>query len=291
MENIATPEKQPATSQPQQFSPTPTQPSPNITIPVPPQQPQSTQPTSTSPVPSFSTFFPNFDNNQPTSTQTTSLQHPTTTQTVNLQQSSPYVRIIPDDTPSPIQTQAPNATSIQQATRPVISQQSQPMPNLYRSTIYDQGNNSGDFMVVDYAPSLTYEQPQVVLGRPFLYTTNAQIDCRSGMVTMSYKNRKLYFNVFLKTISYDPVNDACHTVATNEHDSSVTKDRLEASGYRVKKSSVRRPFGGGKPPDGGSGWGNETVVNPNQSETVTLPKRWMDMYGETCEGKRAAEPP
>ncbi|XP_022020241.1 putative uncharacterized protein DDB_G0290521 [Helianthus annuus] len=110
MENLATPEKQPATSQPQQFSPTPTQPSPNTTIPVPPQQPQSTQPTSTSPVPSFSTFFPNFDNNEPTSTQTTSLQHPTTNQTVNLQQSSPYVRIIPDDTPSPIQTQAPNAT-------------------------------------------------------------------------------------------------------------------------------------------------------------------------------------
>ncbi|XP_021971986.1 putative uncharacterized protein DDB_G0290521 [Helianthus annuus] len=144
MENLATPEKQPATSQPQQFSPTPTQPSPNTTIPIPPPT-QSTQPTSTSPVPSFSTFFPNFDNNQPASTQTTSLQHPTTTQTVNLQQSSPYVRIIPDDTPSPIQTQAPNATSIPQATRPVISQQSQPMPNLYRSTIYDQGNNSGDF--------------------------------------------------------------------------------------------------------------------------------------------------
>ncbi|XP_022042192.1 putative uncharacterized protein DDB_G0290521 [Helianthus annuus] len=143
MENLATPEKQPETSQPQQFSPTPTQPSPNTTIPPPP--PQSTQPTSTSPVPSFSTFLPNFDNNQPTSTQTTSLQYPTTTQTVNLQQSSPYVRIIPDDTPSPIQTQAPNATSIQQATRLVISQQSQPMPNLYRSTIYDQGNNSGDF--------------------------------------------------------------------------------------------------------------------------------------------------
>ncbi|XP_021995587.1 putative uncharacterized protein DDB_G0290521 [Helianthus annuus] len=125
MENLATPEKQPATSQPQQFSPTPTQPSTNTTIPSPP--PQSTQPTSTSPVPSFSTFFPNLDNIQPTSTQAanaiptqaTSLQYPTTTQTVNLQQSSPYVRIIPDGTPSPIQTQAPNATSIPPATRPV----------------------------------------------------------------------------------------------------------------------------------------------------------------------------
>ncbi|XP_021979934.1 uncharacterized protein PB18E9.04c-like [Helianthus annuus] len=110
MENLATTEKQPATSQTQQFSPTPIQPSPNTTIPPPPP-PQSTQPTSTSPIPSFSTFFPNLDNIQPTSTQATSLPHPTTTQTVNLQQSSPYVRIIPDDTPLS-QTQAPNATSI-----------------------------------------------------------------------------------------------------------------------------------------------------------------------------------
>ncbi|XP_021989291.1 putative uncharacterized protein DDB_G0290521 [Helianthus annuus] len=180
MENLATPEKQPATSQPQQFSPTPTQPSPNTTIPIPPQQPQSTRPTSTSPVLSFSTFFPNFDNNQPTSTQTTSLQHPTTTQTVNLQQSSPYVRIIPDDTPSPIQTQAPNATSIPQATRPVISQQSQPMPNLYRSTIYDQGNNSGDF-------DDGYEEYDNYVGHR---TASTSAICRTGSVKWDYKTNK-----------------------------------------------------------------------------------------------------
>ncbi|XP_022014865.1 pectinesterase inhibitor 10-like [Helianthus annuus] len=126
MENSATPEKQPQDPLPQQqFSPTPTHLSPNTTIPVPLSPPlHSTQPTSTSPVPSFSTFFPNFDNNQPTSTQATSLQYPTTTQTVNLHHSSPYVRIIPDDTASPSQTQVPNATSIPQVTRPVISQQS-----------------------------------------------------------------------------------------------------------------------------------------------------------------------
>ncbi|KAM0011214.1 putative aspartic peptidase domain superfamily [Helianthus debilis subsp. tardiflorus] len=148
-----------------------------------------------------------------------------------------------------------------------------------------------DFMVVDYAPSLTYEQPHVVLGRPFLYSVNAQIDCRGGIITMSYKNRTLYFNVFLKTISYDPITDAYHTGATNEHVSSVTKDRLEASGYQVKKPSVRRPVGEGKPPDGGFGWVNEVDHNPNRSAAMTFPKDWMEMYGNKWEGKRAAEPP
>ena len=134
---------------------------------------------------------------------------------------------------------------------------------------------SVDFIVIYYAPSRTYEQPQVVLGRPFLYTANAQIDCRNGMVTMSYENRKLYFNVFLKSISYDLIEKFSHTDATNESVALVNKDMSDANGvelYRsradrngnqVKRATVRGRAIEGKPPDGGSEWGNKAEVELN----------------------------
>ncbi|XP_022041492.1 uncharacterized protein LOC110944082 [Helianthus annuus] len=35
-----------------------------------------------------------------------------------------------------------------------------------------------DFLVLDYATTMMASQQRVILGRPFLYTANAQIDCR-----------------------------------------------------------------------------------------------------------------
>ncbi|KAJ0847362.1 putative transcription factor interactor and regulator CCHC(Zn) family [Helianthus annuus] len=60
-----------------------------------------------------------------------------------------------------------------------------------------------DFLVLDYATTKMASQQRVILGRPFLYTENAQIDCREGIITMTEKNRKLSFDVQTKMISYD----------------------------------------------------------------------------------------
>ncbi|KAJ0489054.1 putative transcription factor interactor and regulator CCHC(Zn) family [Helianthus annuus] len=46
-----------------------------------------------------------------------------------------------------------------------------------------------DFLVLDYDSTNMASQQRVILGRPFLYTANAQIDCREGIITMTEKNR------------------------------------------------------------------------------------------------------
>ena len=50
-------------------------------------------------------------------------------------------------------------------------------------------------------------QQRVILGRPFLYTANAQIDCREGIINMTEKNRKLYFDIHTREISYEPIEE------------------------------------------------------------------------------------
>jgi hypothetical protein len=54
-----------------------------------------------------------------------------------------------------------------------------------------------DFLVLDYAYVSKTEQPTVIMGRPFLNTAHAIIDCRHGTVDMTFGNRKMrLFNVF-----------------------------------------------------------------------------------------------
>ncbi|KAD2171598.1 hypothetical protein E3N88_41700 [Mikania micrantha] len=43
-----------------------------------------------------------------------------------------------------------------------------------------------DFLVLDYEPITKKEQPTVILGRPFLATANAQINCRDNTVSMTF---------------------------------------------------------------------------------------------------------
>ncbi|KAJ0465579.1 putative nucleotidyltransferase, Ribonuclease H [Helianthus annuus] len=53
-----------------------------------------------------------------------------------------------------------------------------------------------DFLVLDYVSADKNNQPNVILGRPFLATAHAQIDCRTGTVDMTFGNRKVRLNVF-----------------------------------------------------------------------------------------------
>ncbi|KAJ0479498.1 putative transcription factor interactor and regulator CCHC(Zn) family [Helianthus annuus] len=62
-----------------------------------------------------------------------------------------------------------------------------------------------DFLVLDYASTKMAAQQRVILGRPFLYTANAQINYRDGIITMTEKKRKLSFDVQTRVISYESI--------------------------------------------------------------------------------------
>ncbi|XP_022040308.1 uncharacterized protein LOC110942855 [Helianthus annuus] len=62
-----------------------------------------------------------------------------------------------------------------------------------------------DFLVLDYASTNMASQQRVILGRPFLYAANAQINCRDEIITMTEKNHRLYFDVQTGGISYESI--------------------------------------------------------------------------------------
>src|ERR1044071_7756340 len=53
-----------------------------------------------------------------------------------------------------------------------------------------------DFLVLDYVSMDLTKQPTVILGRPFLATANAQINCKTGTLDMTFGNRRVRLNVF-----------------------------------------------------------------------------------------------
>ncbi|KAL4564784.1 hypothetical protein LXL04_028855 [Taraxacum kok-saghyz] len=53
-----------------------------------------------------------------------------------------------------------------------------------------------DFLVLDTENTRKESQPTIILGRPFLATINAQINCRTGAMDLSFGNTKLRINVF-----------------------------------------------------------------------------------------------
>ncbi|XP_023764796.1 uncharacterized protein LOC111913311 [Lactuca sativa] len=52
------------------------------------------------------------------------------------------------------------------------------------------------FLVLDTDSTYKESQPSIILGRPFLATINAQINCRTGAMDISFGNRKLRINNF-----------------------------------------------------------------------------------------------
>ncbi|XP_043717637.1 uncharacterized protein LOC122665548 [Telopea speciosissima] len=52
-----------------------------------------------------------------------------------------------------------------------------------------------DFLVLDME-STSAKLPPIILGRPFLVTANAYINCRSGAMDISFGNKKLRLNIF-----------------------------------------------------------------------------------------------
>ena len=60
----------------------------------------------------------------------------------------------------------------------------------------DKGFFSIDFIVLDMEPSHTSKQIPLILGRPFLATTNATINSRSGVMDISVMNMSVRCNIF-----------------------------------------------------------------------------------------------
>ncbi|GAV57029.1 hypothetical protein CFOL_v3_00568 [Cephalotus follicularis] len=55
---------------------------------------------------------------------------------------------------------------------------------------------SVDFLVLDIETSSFGKPQSIILGRPFLATANACINCRSGAMDISFGNKKLRLNIF-----------------------------------------------------------------------------------------------
>ncbi|XP_071687196.1 uncharacterized protein [Rutidosis leptorrhynchoides] len=53
-----------------------------------------------------------------------------------------------------------------------------------------------DFVVMDIESRNRDAQPTIILGRPFLATINAHINCRMGSMDISFGNRKMRINIF-----------------------------------------------------------------------------------------------
>nr|XP_043639415.1 uncharacterized protein LOC122610495 [Erigeron canadensis] len=72
-----------------------------------------------------------------------------------------------------------------------------------------------DFIVMDIEPSYRDIQPTIILGRPFLATISARIDCRTGAMDISFGNKKLRINIF-NSLSASITNDCYVIDAINE---------------------------------------------------------------------------
>lgn len=68
-----------------------------------------------------------------------------------------------------------------------------------------------DFLVLDTENTRKESQPTIILGRPFLATIHAQIDCRTGAMDISFGNRKLRINVF-NNFPNSPSDHECYRV-------------------------------------------------------------------------------
>ena len=63
-----------------------------------------------------------------------------------------------------------------------------------------------DFLVLDIESGSNPNQIPIILGRPFLATANACINCRTGVMDVSFENKKLRLNIFNASLG-PPVYD------------------------------------------------------------------------------------
>ncbi|XP_076924497.1 uncharacterized protein LOC143586947 [Bidens hawaiensis] len=91
---------------------------------------------------------------------------------------------------------------------------------------------SVDFLVLDYVTVDSKRQPNVILSRPFLAIANALINCRTGVVDMTFGNKNLRLNVF-SNLSNPLVSDECFAaeivdrLSPHENEEDATEECVE----------------------------------------------------------------
>ena len=81
-----------------------------------------------------------------------------------------------------------------------------------------------DFIVLDMTSPENVKDSTIILGRPFLATAEANIDCKTGVVVMSYGGKRVPLKVFNEIKGFEDIEEQenieeCHTI-TIEHDPS-----------------------------------------------------------------------
>ena len=65
-----------------------------------------------------------------------------------------------------------------------------------------------DFVVLDIEPMLeSINQVPIILGRPFLATSNAIINCQNGVMQLTFDNMTLELNIFHLSNKDKPAED------------------------------------------------------------------------------------
>ncbi|KAI3795000.1 hypothetical protein L1987_37643 [Smallanthus sonchifolius] len=98
-----------------------------------------------------------------------------------------------------------------------------------------------DFLVLDYVPTVKKEQTRVILGRPFLVTANAQINCRDNTVNMTFGNRELNLNIISNTFTYFNKVKRSKAGATNKCTpwSKVDEGGTKEKGFLVDRFKLK----------------------------------------------------
>jgi len=111
-----------------------------------------------------------------------------------------------------------------------------------------------DFIVLDTQPVQACNSIPVILGRPFLATSNALINCRNGVMKLSFRNMTLEMNVFnickqpeddndlqevdfIEKIIYDQFKNSSSETEFNESDDLQMvyfQEELKANSWRPK---------------------------------------------------------
>ncbi|MFS8034759.1 putative aspartic peptidase domain superfamily [Helianthus anomalus] len=140
-----------------------------------------------------------------------------------------------------------------------------------------------DFLVVDYVGCVGDTQPIVILGRPFLATANAIINCATGTVSMKFGDRELNLNVFPKFTNplgedncpkkdVNPTKKVCAMVGRfgETKKKTVKKKKAKKSPLEKKNEEEVRKFGP---------FGNKWYESPVRD------------FEELVDGKHAIRPP
>ncbi|XP_021991947.1 uncharacterized protein LOC110888746 [Helianthus annuus] len=98
-----------------------------------------------------------------------------------------------------------------------------------------------DFLVLDYSSADPKQQQNVILGRPFLSTAHAVIDCRFGTVDITFGNRKMRLNVFTNNAN-DVGVDECFMV--HAYALRVEEEKQDAMALREGRPPWTHQFEG-----------------------------------------------